>query len=213
MYFPSVCITQNRKVKSICAGCMYLAEIRRLRGVTCTGYATEDGTEMSAGYCTRMSLALNLVKPSPTLCPSLCPALLDLFNRLIMDGGSSQLIPKSEDPSSPGNFWLITLAELCLFKQGICPRLSWPLIIEVCPITWLECELQPTETKFLKKWAAPARSSNTSIIFPPDKEGGLALPSTVSLQATKIVQLPTFHDPEGSRSSFSKRESQTEVEI
>ena len=53
-------------------------------------------------------------------CPSLQPALLDLFNRVIMEGSipsawkeaAVKLIPKStaaEDPSAPGNFRPIAL--------------------------------------------------------------------------------------------------------
>ena len=53
-------------------------------------------------------------------CPCLRPALLDLFNRVIMEGSvpsswkvaAIKLIPKSspqEDPSSPGNFRAIAL--------------------------------------------------------------------------------------------------------
>ena len=53
-------------------------------------------------------------------CPSLCPALLDLYNRVIMEGSvpsawkeaAVKLLPKSsakENPSSPGNFRSIAL--------------------------------------------------------------------------------------------------------
>ena len=89
--------------------------------------------------------------------------------------------------------------KLRLFKHGVCPRLSWPLLIEDFTITWLERELQPLATKALKKWAGLARSSNTSILFLPARKGGLAIPSMVSmykkLQATKMVQLFTSSDP------------------
>ena len=33
--------------------------------------------------------------------------------------------------------------KLRLFKYGVCPRLSWPLLVEDFPITWLERDLQP----------------------------------------------------------------------
>ena len=33
--------------------------------------------------------------------------------------------------------------KLHLFKYGVCPRLSWPLLVEDFPITWLERDLQP----------------------------------------------------------------------
>ena len=41
--------------------------------------------------------------------------------------------------------------KLRLFKHGVSPRLSWPLLIEELPITWLERELQPQVTKALKR--------------------------------------------------------------
>ena len=89
--------------------------------------------------------------------------------------------------------------KLRLFKHGVCPRLSWPLLVEVFPISWLERELQPLATKALKKWVGLARPSNTLILFLPTKKGGLALPSLVMLfkkmQATKMVQLFRSHDP------------------
>ena len=89
--------------------------------------------------------------------------------------------------------------KLRLFKYGVCPRLSWPLSVEVLPITWLERELQPLATKALKKWAGLPRSSNTSILFLPAKSGGLSLPSLVNIykkmQATRMVQFFTSSDP------------------
>ena len=89
--------------------------------------------------------------------------------------------------------------KLRLFKQGVCPRLSWPLLVEDFPVTWMERVLQPLATKALKELAGLARHSNTSILFLPAKRGGLALPSLVKqhkkLQASKMVQLITSHDP------------------
>ena len=86
--------------------------------------------------------------------------------------------------------------KLRLFKYGVCPR---PLLVEDFRITWLECDLQPLATKALKEWAGLAHHTNTSILFLPAKRGDLVLPSLVrehkKLQASKIVQLITSHDP------------------
>ena len=60
--------------------------------------------------------------------------------------------------------------KLRLFRFGVCPRLSWPLIIEEFPISWLERELQPMATRALKKWSGLASSSNTSFLFLPPKQ-------------------------------------------
>ena len=56
--------------------------------------------------------------------------------------------------------------KLCLLKQGVCPRMSWPLLVESFPETWLERVLQPLATKALKSWAG---HSNPSILFLPSK--------------------------------------------
>lgn len=89
--------------------------------------------------------------------------------------------------------------KLRLYRFGVCPRLSWPLSVEVLPISWVERDLQPLATKSLKRWAGLARSSNTSILYLPAKRGGLALPSLVSLykksQAIRMAQLITSRDP------------------
>ena len=88
--------------------------------------------------------------------------------------------------------------KLRLFRFGVCPRLSWPLMIEEFPISWLERELQPMATRALQKLSGLASSSNTSILFLPANRGGLALPSLVTLykrmQATRMVQLFTSRD-------------------
>ena len=88
--------------------------------------------------------------------------------------------------------------KLRLFRFGVCPRMSWPLLIEDLPISWLERELQSLATTALKKWAGLARSSCTSILFLPVKQGGLAIPSLVGLykrqQAACMVQLFTSSD-------------------
>ena len=88
--------------------------------------------------------------------------------------------------------------KLLLFKSGVCPRLTWPLTVEVLPLSWVERELEPLATRYLKKWTGLTRSSNTSILFLPTRSGGLALPSLVSLyrkaQSTRMVQLMTSRD-------------------
>ena len=74
--------------------------------------------------------------------------------------------------SSP---WLTTT----LYKLGICPRLSWTLMVEEFPLTWLERCLQLLAIRFLKKWVGLAQPSNS--VFLPKKRGGPALPLQVSL--------------------------------
>ena len=104
--------------------------------------------------------------------------------------------------------------KLRLFKQGVCLRLSWSLLGEDLPITWLERELQPLATKALKRWTGLA---NTSILFLPAKRGGQALLSLVSLykrqQATRMVELFTSSDPGVRKPLPGGRERETESEV
>ena len=65
--------------------------------------------------------------------------------------------------------------KLRLFRQGICPRLTWPFMMEDIPISWFVKVLQPLATRFLKKWAGLPRSANVAILFLPTKKGGLGL--------------------------------------
>ena len=89
--------------------------------------------------------------------------------------------------------------KLHLFKDGVCPTLSWSLLTEDLLTSWLERELQLLATKALKKWAGLARSSNTSVLVLPAKQGGLGLPSLVGqykkLQVSRVVQLQSSSDP------------------
>ena len=89
--------------------------------------------------------------------------------------------------------------KLQLYKAGICPRLSWLLNIEELPFTWVERQLEATATRFVKKWAGLARSANTSLLYLPQKMGGLNLPSLSvfhkQLQVSRQCQLLTSTDP------------------
>jgi len=71
--------------------------------------------------------------------------------------------------------------KLRLYKASICPRLSWLLLIEELPITWIERELEATATHYLKKWTDLAKSANTAMLYLPQKMGGLNLPTLISL--------------------------------
>ena len=88
--------------------------------------------------------------------------------------------------------------KLHLYKQGVCPRLNWPLLVEEFPLSWLTKELQPVVTRYLKKWAGLTRSAKTSILYLPVRKGGLGLPSLTSVykkqQASRQVQLSMSHD-------------------
>ncbi len=71
--------------------------------------------------------------------------------------------------------------KLMIYKLGVCPRLNWPLTIFQFSSTWIERELEATTTRFLKKWSGLAKSANTSILYLPKREGGLELPSLLTL--------------------------------
>ena len=79
--------------------------------------------------------------------------------------------------------------KLRLYKQGICPRVSWSLLVEEFPVTWLERHLQPLATRFLKRWAGLTSSLLQHCHLVPswkEREVGPSF-SSVLVQAAKAV--------------------------
>ena len=89
--------------------------------------------------------------------------------------------------------------KLKLYKLAICPRLTWLLTVEEYSITWIEKEIEGRATRFLKKWAGLTRSANVHILYLPQRNGGLNLPSLTSiykrLQVSKACQLLISANP------------------
>ena len=88
--------------------------------------------------------------------------------------------------------------KLLLYSGGVCPRLTWPLLIQEFPATWMEKQVDPLVTRFLKKWSGLGKSANTAILYLPRSLGGLNLtaPSTLHkrLQVSRQCQLLTSQD-------------------
>ena len=88
--------------------------------------------------------------------------------------------------------------QLRLYKQGVCPRLTWPLLINNFAITFLEREIDPLATHYLKKWSGLAKPANPSLLYLPPRRGGLGLPSLSGLykkqQASRSIQLLLSRD-------------------
>ena len=89
--------------------------------------------------------------------------------------------------------------KLKLYKVGICPRLTWDLLVSDFPTTWLQTKLQPLATSFLKKWSGLANSADTSRLFLPKANGGLDLPELTTLytklHAAKAASYMYSRDP------------------
>jgi len=68
-----------------------------------------------------------------------------------------------------------------LYKQAVCPRLTWLLTVDEYPLTWIERELEVRATRCLKRWAGLAKSANTSLLYLTLKDDGLNLPSISSI--------------------------------
>ena len=66
--------------------------------------------------------------------------------------------------------------KLKMYRAGVCPRLSWLLTIDDLPISWIEKKLDAISTLYLKKWVGLAKPANPSVIYLPQKMGGLNLP-------------------------------------
>ena len=71
--------------------------------------------------------------------------------------------------------------KLLLYSSGICPRLTWPLLIQEFPVSWLEKQVDTLATRYLKKWVGLCKSCNTAILHLPVAMGGLNLPRLSSL--------------------------------
>ena len=70
---------------------------------------------------------------------------------------------------------------LRLYKQGVCPRLAWPLPVESFPISFFKKVIDPLITRYLKKWSGLTRSANTSLLFLSPRKSGLGLPSVMTI--------------------------------
>ena len=88
--------------------------------------------------------------------------------------------------------------KLLLYSAGVCPRLTWSLLIQEFPITWMERQVDSMATQFLKRWSGLGRSANVALLYLPHCCGGLNLPalSTVHrrLQVSRQCQLLTSQD-------------------
>ena len=89
--------------------------------------------------------------------------------------------------------------KLLLYKAGVCPRLTWPLLIQEFPISWVEQQVDDTmTTRYLKRWAGLTKSANTAILYLPHSMGGLNLPLPSilhkTLQVSRQSQLLTSRD-------------------
>ena len=89
--------------------------------------------------------------------------------------------------------------KLRLYKQGVCPRLTWPLLVESFPISFFKKVIDPLITRYLKKWSGLTRSANTSLLFLSPRKGGLGLPSVMTIykkqQVCRHIQLQSSRDP------------------
>ena len=87
--------------------------------------------------------------------------------------------------------------KLLMYSAGVCPRLTWPLLIHEFPITWVE-ELDSITILFLKRWVGLSKPANTAILYLPRSMSGLNLPllSTLhkKLQVSRQCQLITSRD-------------------
>ena len=90
---------------------------------------------------------------------------------------------------------LLRKQKLLLYSRGVCPRLSWPLIIQEFPTTWMERQVDSLVTGYLKRWSGLGKSANTALLYLPRSLGGLNLssPSTLHkrLQVSQQCQLLT----------------------
>ena len=82
--------------------------------------------------------------------------------------------------------------KLLLYKAGVCPRLTWPLLVHEFPITWVEQQLDALTTH-CEGWPCKA-----AVLYLPRSTGGLNLPLPSilhkKLQVSRQSQLLTSGD-------------------
>ena len=62
--------------------------------------------------------------------------------------------------------------KLLLYSGGVCPRLSWPLMIQEFPTTWMERQVDSLVTGYLKRWSGLGKSANTALLYIPPPLAG-----------------------------------------
>ena len=70
--------------------------------------------------------------------------------------------------------------KLRVYKDAICPRLSWLLSLTDLPLSWVERMLKPQVTKMLKNWCGLSRSADSSRIYLSKANDGLNIPTITS---------------------------------
>ena len=114
-------------------------------------------------------------------------------SREIVHGRLNDMLQKTD--SCP----ITTRQKLQIYRAAICPRLSWLLMVQEFPLTWVKRNLEAVATSYLKKWSGLARPANTAILYMRSSSGGLNLPSLSTLykkmQVSRQCQLLTCSDP------------------
>ena len=111
-----------------------------------------------------------------------------------------QLLTKLQSLLAKVDVAPITLHQkLLLYRVRVFPRLSWDLIVNDLPLSWIAFTLEAMTTHFKNKWVGLARSSDPSRLYLPKKQSGLGLPlissSYQKLKDSLCCQLLTSHDP------------------
>ena len=71
--------------------------------------------------------------------------------------------------------------KLRLYSGGVCPRLTWPLLIQEFPTTWMDRQVDSLVTRYLKKRSGLGRSANVALLYLPRSLGGQNLPRLSTL--------------------------------
>ena len=61
---------------------------------------------------------------------------------------------------------------MCLYSGGVCPWLTWPLVIQEFPTFWIEKKMDAVVTHYLKKWFGLGKSA---LVYLLGSMGGLNL--------------------------------------
>ena len=72
-----------------------------------------------------------------------------------------------------GSLQITSSQKLTVYNRAIVQRLTWLLSLSDLPVSFIERQLKPVATKYLKKWSGLARTADTSRLYLSKRLQGL----------------------------------------
>jgi hypothetical protein len=95
--------------------------------------------------------------------------------------------------------FLTGVEKMWIWEHFAMTKMSWSFLIHDFPPSFVEKELQPIETRYLKKWSGLAKRADPSVLYRSKKNAGMGLKeATVEHKRQRLIrrhQLATSKDP------------------